>query len=431
MTRVLLAFTGSRGDAQPGVLLARELRARGHEVTLAVSPDLVDFATAAGVPVVPAGTAGTALLAAQRADRRFSSRSPRQRWHALVDLQRRGVPELVRDLSAAAAGHDLVVTGMACEEAAAAAAHHGGVASVALHFFPVLPNGAVPVVPTASAAAAPGFVHRWGWRALSALRARALAPVLPAGHRPGTARGTVQAYDPGLFPGLTREIPGPFTGFPVDADGILSPARHSSRPGQGRGAVPADHPASGAGADLEAWLAAGPAPVYVGFGSMTVGDPAAVAALVRAVCARRGARLLLAAGWAGGQTGIADDVAVVSEVDHTAVLPRCVVAVHHGGAGTTAAALRAGVPQLICSVQADQPYWGRALARLGLGETLPARALTGARLDAALTRLTTPEAALRAASYAARFAADGIARSADAVESFAAAARSVPERSPS
>ncbi|MFD6452567.1 glycosyltransferase, partial [Nocardia sp. NPDC060220] len=98
------------------------------------------------------------------------------------------------------------------------------------------------------------------------------------------------------------------------------------------------------------------------------------------------------------------------------ILRRCAVAVHHGGAGTTAAALRAGVPQVICSVQADQPYWGQALRRLGLAATIPATKLTAERLDALLDQVSRPDVVERAASWAAGFTTDGVERAADAVE---------------
>ncbi|MEV0075212.1 nucleotide disphospho-sugar-binding domain-containing protein [Nocardia neocaledoniensis] len=408
--RALLAFTGSRGDAQPGILLARTLLARGHAVTLALAPNLVDFATTHGVPAVPFGRDSAELLRAQREDPRSGSRNPYSRVRAVLDLQRRGVPEMVADLRALVPGHDVVVAGMAGEEAAAAVACETGLAFAALHFFPIRPNTVVPVVPARWAERVPGVVHRWGWSALARARAGALAPVLTPGEPPVRVR--IQAYDPALFPGLRRELPGPFTGFPVDADGFLT-------------AAPTDLGAAGdATTAIRRWLAAGPAPVYVGFGSMDVGDPVEFVAMLREVCRRRGSRLLLASGWAAIAPHLDAQVAVIDQVDHAEVLPRCVAAVHHGGAGTTAAALRAGVPQVICSVQADQPYWGQALRRRGLAETTPARTLTAAQLDALLDRITTPEVRRRTTDYAATFTTDGVERAADAV---AALAPPVPE----
>ncbi|MDO3646557.1 glycosyltransferase [Nocardia mangyaensis] len=405
--RALLAFTGSRGDAQPGILLAQALRERGHEVTVALAPNLVAFATEHGVAAVPFGCDTGDLLLAQRTDRRFAARDPRARLRALFDLQRRGVPEALADLRALAPGHDVVVAGMAGEELAESVARSMGVPFAAVHFFPIQPNTAVPVVPTCWAARLPGVVHRRGWAMLARARAAAVSPVLPADPGPATPSVRIQAYEPDLFPGLRTELPGPFTGFPIDVDELLRD-RTDGLAITGFG-DDADHA-------LRTWLESGTAPIYVGFGSMDVGDPVAFVAMLRAVCAARGRRLLLASGWADISPGIDDRVAIVGQVDHARVLPRCVAAVHHGGAGTTAAALRAGVPQVICSVQADQPYWGQALQRLGLAATTPARTLTGAKLTVLLDLVAAPEVGSRAASWAAGLRTDGVARAADAVE---------------
>lgn len=398
--RALLAFTGSRGDAQPGILLARELCARGHSVTLALSPNLVDFATAHGIAAVGFGRDSAELLRTQHDDHRFRSPNPRQRMRAVLDLQRRGVVELVRDLLALAPGHDVIVTGMAGEEAAEKAARRLGLPLAAVHFFPIHPNRSVPVIPTGWGARIPGAINRRIWAGLRWARDAALEqPLSEFGivehHLPD--RVSLQAYDVDLFPGLAAELPErhPVTGFAVDTDGFLN--------------APPD-PA------LAAWLDAGSAPIYAGFGSMSVDDPAALVAMLRTVCARRGRRLLLAAGWAGIEPVLSSDMAIVDQIDHAEVLPRCLAAVHHGGAGTTAAALRAGVPQVICAVQADQPYWGRALARLGLAGTARAADLTETALSALLERVADPTVVSQAAAYASRFADNGIARAADEVE---------------
>ncbi|MFC9473604.1 glycosyltransferase [Nocardia sp. NPDC055002] len=399
--RALLAFTGSRGDAQPGILLARELLARGHSVTLALSPNLVDFATAHGVAAVGFGRDSAELLRTQHDDHRFRSPNPRQRVRAVLDLQRRGVVEAVRDLLVLAPGHDVLVTGMAGEEAAEKAARRVGLPLAAVHFFPIHPNRSVPVVPTAWGARIPKALNRRIWSALRWARDAALEqPLSEFGivEHQLPDRVSIQAYDVDLFPGLAAELPDrhPVTGFAVDAVGFLSAA-----------ADPA----------LTAWLDAGSAPIYVGFGSMAVDDPAALVAMLRAVCARRGRRLLLAAGWAGIAPVLSPEMAIVEQVDHASVFPRCIAAVHHGGAGTTAAALRAGVPQVICAVQADQPYWGRALERLEMAGTVRAAELTEAELTALLDRVADPNVVSRAAAYASRFAGTGVARAADEVES--------------
>ncbi|MGW2660525.1 glycosyltransferase [Nocardia tengchongensis] len=423
--KILLAFAGSRGDAQPGVLLGRELLGRGHDVTVAVSPNLVEFASRHGVSAVPFGLDSDELLRAQRDDRRFRQLNPVQRVRAVLDLQRRGFGESARDLLAVARGHDIVVTGMACEEVAVEVARHHDIPVAAVHFFPIRPNPSVPVVAAGWGHRIPGPLNRLGWRALTAARARALAPELAALPWATAAAGRVgvpgaqgytaiQAYDPEMFPGLANHLPrAVFTGFPVPVDDGL----------------PASARAFGLDAELAEWLIAGPAPVYAGFGSMPVADPVAVEAMVREAGRRLGLRVLLVGPMFRGRIGA--ELAMVDQVDHRAVLPLCAAAVHHGGAGTTAAVLRAGVPSVICSVQADQPYWGRQVEALGLGATAPFASLTANRLERLLIRATEPDVRLRAAAYGARFRDDGVRRAADVVESLApdAAARDAAELS--
>ncbi|MGW4352349.1 glycosyltransferase [Nocardia sp. NPDC004582] len=511
--KVLLAFAGSRGDAQPGVLLGRELAGRGHAVTLAVSPNLVGFAARYGVSAVPFGLDSDEMLRAQRDDRRFRHPNPVQRVRAVLDLQRRGFAEAAGDLLGLAGDSDALVTGMACEEVAAEVARHQGIPLAAVHFFPIEPNRAVPVVPAAWGRHLPGTLNRLGWQALTVARAWALEPEraafrhgavrgtashtssVPAGHEarvrpvdgaPGSGWGgripplvdragwrtlprararamapspgafpesalaagrrapgeplggnliegaatagigldapaytAIQAYDAALFPGLADELREmPFTGFPVPADDSRSISQDSAGrrppewPEPGTSAVEERGP--GLGAELFEWLIAGPAPVYAGFGSMPVAEPVAVESLVREVGRRLGRRILLVGPMFRRRIG--DELAVVDQVDHRAVLPLCDAAVHHGGAGTTAAVLHAGVPSVICSVQADQSYWGRQVQALGLGATAPFAGITANRLERLLIRATQPEVRLRAAAYGARFRDDGVARAADVVE---------------
>ncbi|MFF2557601.1 glycosyltransferase [Nocardia sp. NPDC058058] len=439
--KVLLAFAGSRGDAQPGALLGRELAARGHRVTVAVSPNLVEFVSGHGVSAVPIGVDSSELLRAQQRDERFSSWSPVARVRAVVDLQRRGFAEAARDLLAIAGDADVLVTGMACEELAAEVARSRGIPLAAMHFFPIRPNRSVPVVPASWASRLPGSAHRLGWQALTKARAWALAREIAAlradlSHaarlaaagrtdRPATddrpaARGhsaaglgdtpdflsytAIQAYDVELFPGLAEELgDAPVTGFPVVPG--RSPAAETS-------AVDSPEPLSPL---LARWLRAGEPPVYAGFGSMPVADPDSVRQLVREVGRRANRRVLLTGSMF--EPELTPELAVLPQVDHRAVLPRCAVAIHHGGAGTTAAALRAGVPSVICSVQADQPFWGRQLTALGLGATLPFTELSADRLEQALIRATEPTVQLRASAYGLRFRDDGVARAADVIES--------------
>jgi UDP:flavonoid glycosyltransferase YjiC (YdhE family) len=137
---------------------------------------------------------------------------------------------------------------------------------------------------------------------------------------------------------------------------------------------------------LRDFLAAGEPPVYVGFGSMTDPDPAASTRLVLDAIARAGVRAVISEGWAGlGGIALPADVMRVGVVDHASLFQRVSAVIHHGGAGTTTMAARAGAPQILVPHVLDQFHWGRRVERLGLGPpALPRRRLTAADLAAAI-----------------------------------------------
>jgi UDP:flavonoid glycosyltransferase YjiC (YdhE family) len=180
-------------------------------------------------------------------------------------------------------------------------------------------------------------------------------------------------------------------------------------------------------ADLLEWIAAGDAPVFFGFGSMPVREPKLLVEMVAEITARRGWRALIGAGWSDfDRSDLPANVHIAPAFDHDSVLPLCRAAVHHGGAGTTAAALRAGLPSLIVSCFADQPFWGWRLTQLGVGATFPFQRLSAARLDAGLQRILAPELALRAKALGARLrAAPGARNAADVIEGWLDASDSV------
>jgi sterol 3beta-glucosyltransferase len=138
--------------------------------------------------------------------------------------------------------------------------------------------------------------------------------------------------------------------------------------------------------ELADFLDAGPPPVFVGFGSMAGRDPARTARTVLAAVARSGQRALIVSGWGGLRVDEPPPGVFVAEsVPYDWLLPRVAAVVHHGGAGTTAAGLRAGKPTVVCPFVADQPFWGARVAALGVGpRPIPQRRLGEAELAAAI-----------------------------------------------
>ncbi|MDT5224267.1 MAG: hypothetical protein QOG19_1674 [Mycobacterium sp.] len=130
--------------------------------------------------------------------------------------------------------------------------------------------------------------------------------------------------------------------------------------------------------EVMSWVAAGAPPIYFGFGSMPVGSLADRVDMIAAACARLGERALICAGPSDStQIPHFDHVKVVRAVSHAAVFPACRAVVHHGGAGTTAAGLRAGIPTLILWITSDQPFWAAQVKQLRVGR--------GRRLSSATT----------------------------------------------
>jgi sterol 3beta-glucosyltransferase len=144
-------------------------------------------------------------------------------------------------------------------------------------------------------------------------------------------------------------------------------------------------------AALDTFLAAGPPPVYVGFGSMAGVDPAATTAIVLAAVAQARVRAIIASGWGGiAPTEVPADVFLLDAAPHEWLFPRVAAVVHHGGAGTTAAGLRAGKPTVICPFGVDQPFWGERVRALGAGPApIPQKRLDATRLAAAIVAATT------------------------------------------
>lgn len=145
--------------------------------------------------------------------------------------------------------------------------------------------------------------------------------------------------------------------------------------------------------ELVAFLESGPPPVSIGFGSMSTRDPAGLAEVAVGALRIAGRRGLLVSGWGGlAPSDLPHDVCLVREVPHDWLFPRMAATIHHGGAGTTAAGLRAGVPAVVTPLFADQPFWAERVARLGVGaRPIPLRKLAVERLATAIRRATNDQ----------------------------------------
>jgi sterol 3beta-glucosyltransferase len=181
-------------------------------------------------------------------------------------------------------------------------------------------------------------------------------------------------------------------------------------------------------AETSAWIDAGPPPFYLGLGSMPVLDPGPLLDDVIAVTAELGIRALIDAKIAGDGAGLPAHLHAIGATNHDALFPHCAGVTHHGGAGSTAASTRAGVPTMVCSVAFDQHFWGKRLRDLGVGSHCYFKKLDREQLRTGLARLQEPEVIDRAAQLGAAIKAegDGTAIAARALEEWLVTAEPLP-----
>ncbi|GAA1537453.1 glycosyltransferase [Kribbella lupini] len=414
--RVALVGMGSRGDAQPMAVLAAELMGRGHDVVLATSSDLAWMGPAFGVPTVDMELSAREFLESEQGRRWLAAGDVASyvRWlidhkHQIADQLHTALLELVADV-------DVLVSGTATELEGVVIAESRELQYVAVHHAPMRRNEAFPHLLVSTEVFSPeqnlatyDEVEKSSWPLFAPfvndLRAKlGLASTTETSSQRLARAGSLelQAYSRYVVPELADwDVRRPLTGF-------LTP-----NPSQ-RAAL---HSASDDG--LLEWIAAGEAPVYFGFGSMPVLDTQAAVTLISKVSSSLGVRALVGAGWSDVVAGSSEDgqVRVVAEFDHEAVLPLCRAAVHHGGAGTTASSLRAGLPTVVCSIFADQPFWGAQLRRLSVGTTLKFTELTELALLDALEPVLTDAYCARARKLSEQLLAEsGAEQAAAAIE---------------
>jgi sterol 3beta-glucosyltransferase len=395
MTKVALVSIGTRGDIQPFVCLGHALAGRSHEVEMTASRNGKSMVIAAGLEYRALPVDIQAMLRTERAQQMLAAGriTAFLRWY-YSELEAYA-DDLHRAMLEATESVDLIVCGVFAEAACRAIGKARGVPVVPIHLMPHTSSPTYPstLLPQRSfgGLTRTRFAHelplRMSWR----LARRNLVTL----HRelelpPPTWRFWMEGYR-GYSPCLLGYSQ---TLFPTPGDwparlhpvGFLQPAPSLREQLGGDGIT----------AELEAWLAAGTPPVFFGFGSMPVIEPEAMLRTIRVTLADLGMRGILAAGWSKIETATDESLFVLNEVDHASLLPHCAAAVHHGGAGTTAASLAARIPILICSVFADQPFWGNRLRTLGAGETLPFTKLDHRRLTEGLHAILNPTVAARA-----------------------------------
>jgi len=398
--RVLLSTIGSRGDVQPMVALASHLQSLGQEVHLCVPPDFREWIEGLGMSVTPIGPTLRPTGKSNPMATRITPEQRRQMIEGTVAAQFATVGEAAR-------GCDVIVGATALQIAAPSIAETLGVPYVFAAFSPNVlpsPHHAPPVLAALGdvpAIAAPDHREPWAkdaqrwndmWAPILAPRRAALglSPVVNVRDHVHTGHPWLAA-DPTLAPWPE----------PDDEDVFQT----------GAWILPDERPLSD---ELQAFLDAGDAPIYFGFGS--IGAPPDLARVMIESALAVGKRAIVSRGWADlALVDDAPDCLAIGDVNHQTLFTRVCAVVHHGGAGTTTAAARAGAPQVVIPQHYDQHYFAGRVQHLGIGTRHEGRAPTTESLTAALVRALDPTVASRAAIVASTIRADGAHRAAEAI----------------
>ncbi len=412
--QITILAMGSRGDVQPYLALGRGLQKAGHTVRVATAPNFEPFVREHALDFAPMGGDFRALMDSEATRRVLDKSNP---IHFLRDQGvafRQAFERFAYDSVAVCAGADAIIF-----------------STVAVPGFGVaekmrVPSFWAPLTPMSRTRAFPSFFlsrRDWGgtlnWVSHLAEEQLVWQPF----------RQFVNQW--------RRETlgipPFPFTG----PFGLIERTRLPTLYGYSPAVLPKpsdwgdwihvtgywflDHSADWQPpAVLADFIQSGPPPVYIGFGSMNNRQPEEVTRLVLEALALSHQRGILATGWGGlGDVDLPETVFKIDAIPHDWLFPRMAAVVHHGGAGTTGAGLRAGVPSIVVPFTVDQPFWAHRVHTLGVGpKPIPRNQLTAEQLAAAITQAVgNQDLCQRAAALGARIRAeDGIACAIDAFE---------------
>jgi sterol 3beta-glucosyltransferase len=377
--KILVACVGSRGDVQPYVALGAGLQQAGHEVTIAADPAFRDFIAKTGLAFAEAKANPQKAL---EKDIKQLGNNPLQVLRFLSQQFQRVSEEHFRDMLAAAAGVEAIVysnlafAGLHVAEAL-------GIPVIATSLQPIVATRAYPY--SISPILPEWFPFKGVYNKLSYLSTRLFLRLVfkPTNvcrkkilNLPPIAWKYYQRLDFGAYPFLygysAHVLP-----KPDDWPDTQHVTGYWFLKGQADWQPPGD---------LSAFLDADEPPVYIGFGSMVDQEAEDLTRLVVDALAMAGQRAVLLGGWANlGGADLPASIFKVDDIPHEWLFRRVKAVVHHGGAGTTAAGLRAGKPSVIVPFFSDQPFWGWRVQKLGAGpRPIPRKKLTPQRLAQAI-----------------------------------------------
>lgn len=382
MKTIAMTAFGTRGDVQPAIALGKALHAQGYRVRLIASANFGAWIKSHGLEVAPSQIDIQALMLSEGGhDWVEKGNNPIAQIRLMRRLLDQSGDQMTWDTWLGCQGADVVISSFTSDAYVATIAEKLRIPHISMPLQPTLvpsqdgrvvlnaplPNRRSPINYWFSKLVLEPYPWRMLHKQIQVLRQKLAMPAQTAreNRRALQRMLTVHAFSPSVVP-HPADWPANVhtTGY-----WFLDEHEHWQPP-----------------TDLLAFLAAGTPPVYLGFGSMTGRDPLGMTRLLLEAVQQSGQRAVLLSGWAGmGQIDLPETVYCLDNAPHSWLFPHMAAVVHHGGAGTTAAGLRVGVPTIIVPHMADQPYWGQRVHVLGVGPApIPRPRLTAARLAEAI-----------------------------------------------
>lgn len=382
--RIVMIAPGSRGDVQPYIALGKGLQNAGHSVRLVSHSNFEPLVTSYGLEFWSFGND------VKDAVENGEMRELTEKGNFLLlmaKMAKEAEREALRFAEGgllAAQGMDMVVSGIGGLFIGTSIAEKLDIPLVQAYVFPFTPTKDFSSVLTPKL---PTFLNRFshhlarqlmwqGFRSADTI-ARKKVLHLPAAPLLGPYHSRSTQNMPILYGFSPSVIPAPsdwkddihLTGywFADEAENWQPPAA------------------------LLDFMQSGSPPVYIGFGSMSNRNPEQTADLVIQALTQVHQRAILLSGWGGMQiANIPDSIFMIDSIPHSWLFPRVAAVIHHGGASTTAAGLKAGVPSVVIPFFGDQPFWGQRIADLGVGsKPIPRKRLTAERLASAIHEVMT------------------------------------------
>ncbi len=413
--QITIIAGGSRGDVQPYVALGKGLKEAGHSVRILTSDDFQMLVTDYGLDFFTTG--GSAEVVAREMQTRLEQGNMLK---ILSEMRRASEKQAVQAAEkglVACQGSDLILGGLSGLFSGQALSEKLDIPLLLAYLVPFTPTSAFPstLTPVPQTLLTHWMnkpSHRVGqqimWQSLRSADKKARAEVLHI--PPASFWGPFSSLERQKLPVLYGYSPQVLS-RPKD----WNDSQHVTgywflEPPQGW-----EPPA-----ELLQFLQAGPPPIYIGFGSMASSKPEEAADMVLQALARTGQRGVLYEGWGGlKKEQVPETVFMTRSIPHTWLFPRMAAVVHHGGVGTTAAGLAAGVPSVVTPFFADQPFWGQRVYELGVGpKPIARKRLTVDNLAEAIGHaVSDEEMRKRAAFLGERIRAEnGIARAVTIIE---------------